>query len=286
MTPISVIIASYNAAPTLDVQLGALLDQAWPCGGEIIVADNSSTDETPAVVAVHADRAPTSVPVRRIEVNDAAGAAHTRNVAVEHAAHEAIAFCDADDIVGPTWVTAMSEALETERFVGGPLNYEQVNEPWLVGARGRLLDENEPARFEGTFPIVSSCNMGIDRTLFRSVGGFDTTFERVEDAELSHRLWQDGVEAVHRADVMVHYRMRTTPREIFAQSRSWGRQLPLLRSHVGTTPAQRPSASVKRWLWLVASLPQTVNRAGRAHWLHVAGTRIGSVEGRRRVAST
>lgn len=281
MTPLSVVIASYNAADTLTHQLDALRSQPWPAGGEILVADNRSTDDTAAVVDSLTD---SPVGIRRIAVNDRAGAAHARNVGVEHAAHESIAFCDADDIVSPSWVAAMTEALDTHRFVGGPLEYREVNDAWLVGARGRLLQPDEPAMFEGLFPIVSSCNMGIRRSVFRTLGGFDHAFERVEDAELSHRLWASGIHAHHCVDALVHYRMRTTEREIFEQSRSWGRQLPRLRSTAGIRSTDRPIDGLKRWAWLVAGLPRLTNRAGRAHWLHVAGTRVGAIEGRRQVA--
>lgn len=281
MTPLSVVIASYNAADTLVHQLDALGAQPWPAGGEILVADNRSTDHTAGLVE-SLEGFP--VAVRRVAVDDKAGAAHARNVGVEHAAHESIAFCDADDIVSPTWVTAMTDALATHEFVGGPLEYREVNDDWLVGARGRLLQPEEPAMFEGLFPIVSSCNMGIRRSLFREIGGFDHAFERVEDAELSHRLWAAGVQAQHRVDALVHYRMRTTEREIFTQSRSWGRQLPRLRSTAGIRSTDRPIDGLKRWAWLVAGLPRLTNRAGRAHWLHVAGTRVGAIEGRLQVA--
>ena len=281
MSPVSVVIASYNAADTLGEQLDALLAQPWPGGGEIVVADNRSTDGTVDLLAAYADG---PVSVRRVAVDDIAGAAHARNVAVEHVVHERIAFCDADDIVGPSWVAAMTDALREHEFVGGPLDYREVNAPWLAGARGRLLAADEPAMFEDIFPIVSSCNMGIHRTLFRTTGGFDGAFERVEDAELSHRLWALGVRAHHHPDALVHYRMRTTQRAIFEQSRSWGRQLPRLRSKVGVRPSDRPIDSAKRWAWLIVRLPRTVDRAGRAHWLHVAGTRLGALESRLRVS--
>jgi glycosyltransferase involved in cell wall biosynthesis len=280
--PISVIIASYNAADTLGDQLEALTSQAWPVGGEIIVADNRSTDDTVGCVARFEDAA---VPVRRVQVNDEAGAAYARNAAVHHATHSALAFCDADDVVGPGWVAAMTHALADHDFVGGPLEYERLNPAWLAHARGRLLAPDEPAMFEGTFPIVSSCNMGIDRRLFESMTGFDSVFERVEDAELSMRLWRAGVAARHCADAVVHYRMRTTNREIFVQSRSWGRQIPLLRSRVQASSQRSTAQRIKSWSWLLAAAPRTLSRSGRAHWLHVAGTRIGSVEGRSRVVA-
>lgn len=282
MKPLSVIIASYNAADTLGAQLHALTTQDWPAGGEIIVADNRSTDSTAELVSSFAN-AP--IVVQRIQVNDAAGAAHARTAAVTHASYDALAFCDADDVVGESWVAAMSDALTNNCFVSGPLEYERLNPTWLANARGRILASNEPARFEGTFPIVSSCNMGIDRELFERMGGFDSRFERVEDAELSHRIWNSDIDALHCVAAVVHYRMRTTNGEIFAQSRSWGRQLPLLRSYVDAGDHRTTIGRIKNWLWLVTSLPQTINRAGRARWLHVAGTRIGSIEGRWRLSS-
>jgi len=274
---LSVVIASHDAALTLGAQLDALCSQRWPRSGEIIVADNRSSDDTCEVIDIRRSHSP--ITIRRVAVDDAPGAAHARNIGVQHASHSQIAFCDADDVVGPNWVAAMTDALTDHDFVGGPHEYERLNPAWLAQARGRSLAPEEPSIFEGRFPIVSSSNMGITRSTFDAVEGFDVGFRRAHDADLSLRLWQRGVDAHHCPSAVVHYRMRTTDRALFSQSRSWGRQAPILRQRSGVR-TDGDGRMLRSWLWLATRTPTLFSRANRARWMHVAGTRIGDLEGR------
>jgi len=69
--PLSVVIAAHNAEDTLGEQLDALTRQDWPFGGEIIVADNGSTDRTAAFAQSY------DHPIIDIRTVDAS--AHTRS---------------------------------------------------------------------------------------------------------------------------------------------------------------------------------------------------------------
>ena len=276
MTALTVVIASHNGASTVGDQLVALTSQPWPDGGEIIVADNRSADETSAVIHRFAD-AP--IPVRRLAVDDRQGAGHARNRGVATSHTDGIAFCDADDVVGPGWVSSMSNGLDEHSVVVGPLDFDRLNPSWLARMRGRALRPGEIPRFDGMFPIASSCNMGINRELFESLGGFDDYYRCAEDAELSLRLWRRGVPLSYDGDALVHYRLRPTARAIFGQSRTWGRVRASLRQASGERLPLNPAQIIKSWLWLAATMPTVLTRSGRARWLHVAGTRFGSLEG-------
>ena len=54
---LSIIIPARNVAETLRVQLDALAAQEWDSAWEVVVVDNRSTDETPAIVREYATRA-------------------------------------------------------------------------------------------------------------------------------------------------------------------------------------------------------------------------------------
>lgn len=276
MTALTVVIASHDAGDTLGDQLSALTSQPWPDGGEIVVADNRSVDDTVAVVE-RFSHAP--IPVRRIAVDDRAGAGHARNRGVAVSNSAAIAFCDADDVVGAGWVASMATGLEDHAVVVGPLDFTRLNPPWLAGLRGRRMEAGEIARFDDTFPIASSCNLGIRKELFDSLGGFDDYFRCAEDADLSLRLWRRGVPLFHDDDALVHYRLRSGVRAVFEQSRTWGRARAPLRSALNRPHRQDVSGSIRSWVWLVATLPMVMTRAGRMRWLHVAGLRVGTLEG-------
>jgi len=277
VSALTVVIASHNAAETLPAQLDALVSQPWPDGGEVIVADNRSTDQTIDVIDSYRD---SRVPVRRIAVDDRPGAGHARNAAVEVAETTGIAFCDADDVVGQGWIAAMTHGLDANGLVVGPLEFKELNPTWLTGLRGRVLDAREIPTFDGYFPIASSCNMGVNRELFRAIGGFDDYYRCAEDAEMSLRLWRRGIAPLYQPDALVHYRLRDSALSIFEQSRTWGRVRTPLRRAMGVAPAANHWQSVaKSWLWLALNTPRLLSRSGRARWLHVAGTRWGDLEG-------
>ena len=80
---------------TIGAQLEALANQSWPEAWEI-------------TQLLH---------LRLVDSSDRPGASHARNVGARAATAPALAFCDADDEVGPGWVAAMGNALVRHDFV-------------------------------------------------------------------------------------------------------------------------------------------------------------------------
>ena len=105
---LSVVIPAHDAAATLPAQLDALLAQQWTEPWEIVVVDNRSTDDTGA-----RRRRATRTAIRASGSSRAdarAGVAYCRNVGVGAARADAIAMCDADDVVAPGWVARHGHA--------------------------------------------------------------------------------------------------------------------------------------------------------------------------------
>lgn len=94
MSLVSVVIPCYNAARFLPGAIESALAQTHR-DREIIVVDDGSSDETPAVARAYGDR----VAYHR---QDNRGAAAARNRGMELARGEFIAFLDADDVWFPT----------------------------------------------------------------------------------------------------------------------------------------------------------------------------------------
>jgi glycosyltransferase involved in cell wall biosynthesis len=277
--PLSVVIAAHNAEDTLGEQLDALTRQDWPFGGEIIVADNGSTDRTAAFAQSYDHPI---IDIRTVDASAHKGAGFARNCGVLAAQFHNSAFCDADDVVGESWVTEITRGLDHGPAVGGCLEFTRLNPDWVVGSRGRLVAGEELPLFDGVFPVLSSCNLGIRRDTFLDLGGFDLAYVLGEDAELSLRLHQAATPTTFLPRAVVHYRMRSSLRDIFEQARGWGAvQVTLGRSlHGSARPGNRRSRA-RSWLWLVAHGHILATRAGRARWAYVAGLRIGAHRGRR-----
>jgi glycosyltransferase involved in cell wall biosynthesis len=184
---VSAIIPTYNRAAFVSHAIDSALSQELPGDGqvEIIVVDDESTDDTPAVVARYGDR----VAYRR-QANQREGAA--RNAGARLAHGEFLAFLDSDDY----WLPGKLAA-DVARF-GRP------DRPALVYSRGRNVDpadvvigERQLPTYEGDvfWPLAREAFMpmstvAVRATAFRECGGFteDRDLSGTADWELWMRL--------------------------------------------------------------------------------------------------
>ena len=278
---LSVVVAAHDAAATIGAQLEALLAGSPMQSYEIVVVDNGSTDATAAVLGDFAAR---SERVRVVQATDGRGPAYARNEGARVARGRALAFCDADDVVGVGWVDAMGRALAEHAFVCGPVELDLLNPAWLAGSRGST-GTSAVAVFEGAFPFASSCNLGIDRARFLAVGGFDEQLVVGEDIDLSMRLHLLGIALHFAGDAVVHYRYRPTMGSTFDRAIAYGAARPVIAERWrgrGGVPVPRWRGA-RNWLWLVRHLGLLRSRPGAARWLWVAGQRLGALRGSWRV---
>src|SRR5207244_2296104 len=93
---VSVVVCAYNAADTIGDCLDSLSALTYP-DAEIIVVNDGSRDATGEI----ARRYPA---VRLIEVANG-GLSAARNIGLQHATGEIVAYTDADVRVDPDWLT-------------------------------------------------------------------------------------------------------------------------------------------------------------------------------------
>jgi len=89
---VSVIVTTYNRADLLCETLDSILSQTYE-NFELIVVDDGSTDNTEEVVKRHS-----AGRINYIKTENWGGPARPRNIGIEKATGEYIAFCDDDDI--------------------------------------------------------------------------------------------------------------------------------------------------------------------------------------------
>src|SRR5262249_22184832 len=106
---LSLIIATYNHGRYLGAALDSVLAQTRAT--EIIVVDDGSTDDTPAVLARFAPRV-------RVHRQDNRGLSAARNAGVELARGDYIGFLDADDVIAPTKLARQAAVLDAEPRIG------------------------------------------------------------------------------------------------------------------------------------------------------------------------
>lgn len=216
----SVVIPTYNGAGTIGHQLAALAEQVDAPPFEILVADNRSTDDLASVIESWQDRLPD---LRIVDASRGQGVSVARNVGIEHAATDRILVCDADDVVGPTWVRALAEGLDVHPLVSGPVETGRLSgasATWVpIDALTSGLFETWGGR---TYGIGSS--LGLRRQVWAEVGGFDETYPAgAEEIDFAWRAWDLGYKFGYAPDALLHYRIRTDLKGVLRQQYNSGR---------------------------------------------------------------
>jgi len=176
--------------------LESLVGQAGPV--EVVLVDAESRDATREIAEQFASSHPGLL--RVIERSGSRGIG--RNVGVEAARGEWIAFIDGDCFADSQWLKHLRESLGEGAVVAGRTVI--VGKP-RYGTLERV--ELYQKGFDVTYP---SCNLAYHRELFTRLGGFDPRFITAEDIDLNMRAVEAGAKIVYRPDALVYHHMRTT----------------------------------------------------------------------------
>ena len=285
---LTVVMPLHDGAATVGRQLDALAGQDCRHPWELVVADNGSGDGGPDLVGRWRDRIPG---LRVVDASARRGAAAARNLGAAAARGDALAFCDADDVVAPGWLEALAGALERHELVAGACDHLALNAAGRADWHARSFETAAPVAM-GFLPYATSANMAISRDAFTAAGGFDEGFARLgaagEDIDLSWRLQLGGRELCFEPAALVYYRHRRDLRGVWRQNATYGMADVLLykrfRAH-GVRP--RPLARALRgYAGLALRAPALASRGSRGVWLRDAGHRWGRLRGsvRERVA--
>ncbi|GAA5212221.1 glycosyltransferase [Microbacterium kyungheense] len=244
---VSVVIPAYNAAEFLGEQLEALARQDAGFMFEVLVCDNGSSDDTAAVARAFSERMPH---LRQVDASARRGASAARNLGAQAASASLLLFCDADDVVDPSWVRTLHDALGRASFVAGAVEHKLLNpgREWDFGWDRPTF--HDPALPE--LPACGSGNMGVHADVFAEVGGFDESLNAGEDIDFAWRVQLAGHPLIDEPAAIVHYRKRGGLRAAARQGRAKG---------VGTRVLAHRYALVRAAYAEQVSLPQDPDRS-------------------------
>ena len=182
---ISIIVPIYNAAKYLTDCVDSLIGQITMEPLEIILVDDSSTDNSYAIAQSYAKKHAED-PKRHIVLlkQQHSGQSIARNLGIENATGEYIAFVDADDRIAPDWCARHLKAIKGVDYVQSGYrrtSNEMAERGWYVGVRHIA---NHRYRF------TSPCMRLYRRSALRNIrfeGGMI-----YEDVLFSADLWQSG----------------------------------------------------------------------------------------------
>jgi GT2 family glycosyltransferase len=250
---ISVVVCTYNGQRTIRDCLQGLLGLQYS-NFEVIVVDDGSTDATAAIVRQYGV-APTTTAHR--------GLSHARNVGIETATGEIVAFIDDDARPDPHWLTYLAATfLRTDHVgVGGP-NIAPAGDGVIAecvanspgGPMHVLLSDQEAEHIPG-------CNMAFRKAALQAIGGFDPQFRTAgDDVDVCWRLRQAGGTLGFSAAAMVWHHRRNSVRAYWRQQQGYAKAEVLLE---------------RKW-------PEKYNAAGHPHWAgRMYGKGLAQMLGRR-----
>ena len=216
---ISVVVPVYNAAGTILRTVEALRAQTLPpC--EVLLVDDGSTDETPALLR---DLPP---PIRTIRQANG-GPAAARNAGIRAASGEFVAFTDSDCLPTPDWLRHLAAGLDAPDVAGagGPVRGVDAT---LTGQYVDAIGLLDPLPDEsGAIPYLITANACFRREALVRAGLFDERFRKPggEEPELCLRIRKLGYRFQAVDAAVVHHHHRQTPGSLLRTIANYGEGL-------------------------------------------------------------
>jgi len=214
---VSVIIPTYNCAPYLSEAIDSVLLQVG-VNLEIIVVDDGSTDNTKEVLQKYRDR------ITYISQVPGRGASAARNLGIQHASGELIAFQDADDIWFPEKLSKQLDALQ--RYPEARLVFADtlvsrdrvVVQDSLMSKRLKNWCEKNTTQIPDLYcghlyrellfgNYICTITVVLHRNLLDEAGIFDETYKIGEDYDLWLRIARNHT-VIYLDRVFCEYRLR------------------------------------------------------------------------------
>ena len=171
---VSVIIPTKNSAGTLEKCLSSIKDQSYT-DIELIVVDNFSTDNTPAIAQKYTDKFFQKGPERCAQ----------RNFGVQQASGEFVAILDSDMYLAKDIIKECVNELSQDRYVGVIIPEQSVGEGFW--SKCKALERS----FYVGVPYMEAARF-FKKSIFNQVGGYDESMVSGEDWDLSQRIQKLG----------------------------------------------------------------------------------------------
>ena len=204
--PVSFVVIAFNEAVNIERCVRSVLGQRGAPVLEVVVVDDASTDETPAVVA-RLGREDERVRLVRLATNKGRG--NARATGVESTSGQLVAMVDGDIVLPPDWLPRCLAYIQGHDAVGGKAVPDgDVAYLWRtfgLSPRGRA----------STMTLTGN-NALFRREVFDRVG-FDRGLTEGEDIALNHAMARAGLRSRLVPNLTVEHRESKS----FSQSLRW-----------------------------------------------------------------
>jgi glycosyltransferase involved in cell wall biosynthesis len=216
---LSVIICTYNRANSLADTLLCLTKQSYDIANwELIVVDNNSSDNTKEIIYEYHRKLPNLT----YKFEPQQGLSFARNLGINSAKGEIIAFTDDDVLPENDWLTQIQNNMEKYNCdaCGGYIapNWESQPPAWLTevfyGFLAIKIDSNGPRQLSINDELPFGANMAFRRSMFSKHGLFDTqkgrkgpTLAGGEDIEMFERIIHQNCSVYYFPNIKVTHKV-------------------------------------------------------------------------------
>jgi len=207
---ITAIVPLYNGAPFIREAIQSIFDQDL-VPDEVIIVDDGSGDSGPDIVLEMAARHPI-----RLLRKENGGQSSARNLGIDHAHGDLIAFLDQDDVWYPNHLAELVKPFLDSRAVELGWSYsnlDEINETGEMVTRFFLntLPAEHPKRelascLKQDMFVLPSAAL-VSRRALESVGGFNERLSGYEDDDLFLRIFLAGFDNVYSPESLSKWRI-------------------------------------------------------------------------------
>jgi len=218
---ISVIVCTYNGALTIRDCLKGLLKLEY-LNFEVIVVNDGSNDATAAIAKEYGFR---------LISTENGGLSNARNIGLETAKGEIVAYIDDDACPDPHWLNYLALSFFNSKHVGiGGPNIAPLGDGTIAdcvahapGNPSHVLISDQEAEH------IPGCNMAFCKDALQAVGGFDPQFRIAgDDVDICWRLQQRGWSLGFSPPAVVWHHRRDSISSYWKQQFNYGKAEALL----------------------------------------------------------
>jgi len=245
-TFVTIIIPARNEEAAIEHCLDDLIKQHYPAAlFEIIVVNDSSTDNTAEVVASFIRKHQTMFAIRLVEINEHAGTLYKKQ-AITNAVHAAngklIITTDADCSRNATWLSSIVSYYELH-------HPDMLCAPVVLDCNNTFFQKIQSLEFCGLISIAAGsiamqhpilcngANLAFTKEIFLRVNGFEAADNTAsgDDTQLMQKIAAISPAGIHflkSKDAIVHTQAAGSLHELFHQRKRWASKIPVNMSRL------------------------------------------------------
>ncbi len=207
---ISIGIPVFNQSATIADAIVSAINQSTGLH-EVVVSDNHSTDGTLEIIRSFGDK------IRLVQPRHHLSMADNWNFCARSTTGTWFGLCSGDDRISSEYIATFQNAIANQQVgfaMGGWLNRNEVSrraEPRYLLSMKTITKPMDAAKMLLTGPKASFASFCVRRDCFEKVGGYDNSFQLIQDWILQFDLAVSGVSFLRINKIVAEYRIAHRP---------------------------------------------------------------------------